>query len=77
MQKVKVRSRLLKRYENWVQLGKPEDIMEDLATVVNTPKKVFPGTENENRNETEEQPNISFEITFLPGSSTSSPNSVC
>ena len=51
--------------------------MEDLATVVNTPKKVFPGTENENRNETEEQPNISFKITLLPGPSTSSPNSVC
>ena len=69
--------RLLKRYENWVRLGKPEDIMEDLATAVNSPKKVFPGTENENRNETEEQPNISFKITLLPGSSTSSPNSVC
>ena len=69
--------RLLKRYENWVRLGKPEDIMEDLATAVNTPKKVFPGTENENRNETEEQPNISFKITLLPGSSTSSPNSAC
>ena len=37
--------------------------MEDLAMAVNTPKKVFPGTENENRNETEEQPNISFKIT--------------
>ena len=51
--------------------------MEDLAMAVNTPKKVFPGTENENRNETEEQSNISFKITLLPGSSTSSPNSVC
>ena len=69
--------RLLKRYENWVRLGKPEDIMEDLATAVNTPKKVFPETENENRNETEEQPNISFDIASLPGPSTSSPNSVC
>ena len=68
--------RLLKRYDNWVRLGKPEDIMEDLATAVNSPKKVFTGTENENRNETEEQPNISFKIT-LPGSSTSSPNSAC
>ena len=36
--------RLLKQYENWVRLGKPEDIMEDLATAVNTTKKVFPGT---------------------------------
>ena len=69
--------RLLKRYENWVRLGKPEDIMEDLATAVNSSKKVFTGTENENRNETEEQPNISFKITSLPGPSTSSPNSVC
>ena len=44
----------------WVRLGKPEDIMEDLAMVVNTAKKVFPGTENENRNETKEEPKISF-----------------
>ena len=51
--------------------------MKDLATTANTPKKVFPGAENENRNETEEQPNISFNITSLPGPSTSSPNSVC
>ena len=51
--------------------------MEDLATAVNTPKKVFPGTENKNCNETEEQPSISFKITSLPGPSTSSPNSVC
>ena len=55
--------------------------MEDLATAVNTtavntPKKFYPGTENENRNETEAQPNISFNIT-LPGPSTCSPNSVC
>ena len=50
--------------------------MEDLATAVNTPNKVFPGAENENRNKTEE-PNISFNITSSPGPSTSSPNSVC
>ena len=70
---------LFMRFENWVQLGKPEDIMEGLASAVNTPKKVFPGTENENRNETclEEQPNISFNVTSSPGPSTSSPNSVC
>ena len=30
--------RLLKRYKNWVRLGKPEDIMEDLPTAV-TPRK--------------------------------------
>ena len=29
--------RLLKRYKNWVRLGKPEDIMEDLSTAVVTP----------------------------------------
>ena len=50
--------------------------MEDLETAVNTPKKVFPGTQNENRNETEEQPNISFNITSLPDPSTSSASSV-
>ena len=31
--------RLLKRYENWVRLGKPEDNMEDLSTAVVTPTK--------------------------------------
>ena len=51
--------------------------MEDLATAVNTPKKFFLGTENESRNETEAQPNVSFNITSLPGPSTCSPNSVC
>ena len=75
--KSRIDPRLLKRYENWVQLGKPEEIKADLAMVVNTPKKVFPRTENENCNGTEEQPNISFKITLLPGSSTSSRNSVC
>ena len=50
--------------------------MEDLETAVNTPKKVFPGAENENRNETEEQQSISFKITSLPGPSTSSNKSV-
>ena len=62
---------MLKRYENWVRLGKPENIMEDLATVVNTAKKVFPGTENGNRSETEEQLKISFNIISLPGPSLS------
>ena len=53
--------------------------MEDLATPVNTPKKVFTRAENENRNKTylEEQPNISFNAKSLPGPSTSSPDSVC
>ena len=58
--------RLLKWYEYWVRLRKPEDIMEDLETAVNTPKKVFPGVENENRNETEEQQSISFKIIARP-----------
>ena len=54
-----------------------EHHMEDLATAVNTPKKVFLRAENENCNKTglEEQPNITFNITSLPGSSTSSLNS--
>ena len=70
---------MLKRCENGVQLGKPEDIIEDLATVVNTPKKVFPGAETENRNKTdlEEQVSISFNVTSLPDPSISFPNSVC
>lgn len=32
--------RLLKRYDLWVAAGKPEDIMEALATELNTPKKL-------------------------------------
>ena len=32
--------RLVKRYEKWAKLGKPEDIMEDLATSIQTPKKL-------------------------------------
>ena len=77
--KPRFRPRLLKRCENGVQLGKPEDIIEDLTTAVNTPKKVFPGAETENRNKTdlEEQPNISFNVTSLPGPSIFFPNSVC
>ena len=31
--------RLLKHYKNWVRLGKPEDIMEDLFTAAVTPTK--------------------------------------
>ena len=34
--------RLVKRYEQWVQLGKPEDIMEELATSISTPMKFKP-----------------------------------
>ena len=36
---------LLKRYEHWVQMGKPKDIMEDLARSVNTPQKFKPPQE--------------------------------
>ena len=31
--------RLLKRYETWVQLGRPEDLMEELTTAIDTPRK--------------------------------------
>ena len=31
--------RLLKRYKNWVDLGRPEDIKEELSTAMNTPQK--------------------------------------
>ena len=37
--------KLFKCYEHWVQMGKPEDIMEDLATSVNTPQKFKPPQE--------------------------------
>ena len=33
-------ARLVKRYNQWVELGKPVVIMEDLANSVNTPKKL-------------------------------------
>ena len=42
--------RLLKRYEHWVQMGKPKDIMEDLATSVNTPQKFKPPQETASTN---------------------------
>ena len=45
--------------------------------LVNTPKKVFRGAENENCNETEEQQNIRLNVTSLPGPLATSPNSVC
>ena len=31
--------RLLKRYKNWIDLGRPEDIKEKLSTAMNTPQK--------------------------------------
>lgn len=34
--------RLLKRYNHWVSAGKPQTVMEDMATSVNTPKKTRP-----------------------------------
>ena len=46
--------RLLKRYNQWVALGKPDDMMEDLATSVNTPKKLKPA-ENLNESATSSQ----------------------
>lgn len=38
--------RLLKRYNLWVKQGKPAEMMEDLATAVNTPKKLQPEPSN-------------------------------
>lgn len=32
--------RLLKGYETWVELGRPEEMQEQLATAVNTPAKI-------------------------------------
>ena len=31
--------RLLRRYHQWIEMGKPEDLMEKLATAINTPTK--------------------------------------
>ena len=31
--------RLLKRYEYWLQLGRPEDLVEEMIAAVATPKK--------------------------------------
>ena len=36
---------LLKCHEHWVQMGKPKDIMEDLAKSINTPQKFKPPQE--------------------------------
>ena len=38
----RIDARLLRRFNQWVALGKPEDLMEDLATSVHTPSKVKP-----------------------------------
>ena len=37
--------RFLKRYEHWVQMNKPVDIIEDLATSINTQQKFKPPEE--------------------------------
>ena len=39
--------RLLKRYNRWVGLGRPENLMDELATSINTPQKIKP-TESSN-----------------------------
>ena len=33
-------ARLVRRYDQWVQLGKPDDLMEELAMALTTPKKI-------------------------------------
>lgn len=55
--------------------GKPDDLMEELATAVNTPKTIVP-EKDVSTLLCKDQPtsSISFDITSLPGASTSSPN---
>ena len=38
-------SRLVKRYNQWTDLGRPDDLHEAMATAVNTPKKQLPITD--------------------------------
>ena len=38
----RIDARLLRKFNQWVALGKPEDLLEDLATSVHTPCKVKP-----------------------------------
>ena len=71
--------RLLKRYDQWVALGKPADMMEDLAMATSTPKKLNPVAElselSENIPDISQQPNAvtTPSITNLVGASTSTP----
>lgn len=67
--------RLLKRYDTWLKSGKPDDLMEELATAVNALKKFVP-EKDASTPLCKDQPtsSINFDITSLPGASTLSPN---
>ena len=54
--------RLLKRYNIWFEMGKPEEIMEDLATSVNTPNKLRPENDKDTTLPAAETTNESFNI---------------
>ena len=43
--------RLSKRYDQWAELGKPQDIMEQLATSIHTPQKAQPPQDSTDNND--------------------------
>ena len=67
-------ARLVKRYDQWVALGKPDDIMEDLAVSLNTPKKLKPAPELEIQQDSPVIADITIpSLSATPPGSTSTP----
>ena len=63
--------RLSKRYDQWVELGKPQDIMEQLATSIHTPQKAQPPPKDSTDNNDGDHVSISTPVaTSTPGPST-------
>ena len=69
--------RLSERYDQWVELGKPQDIMEQLATSIHTPQKAQPPPKDSTDNNDGDHVSISTPVaTSTPGPSTE-PASAC
>ena len=64
--------RLVKRYDQWVKLGKPADIMEELALSISTPMKLKPSAIETQQDEQASQSNPTAKdvISSTPISST-------
>ena len=73
-------TRLLKRYKSWVDAGKPEELVEDLATSISTPSKAKETFNKQTQNKTDaesslaEASNVSFQsLTEMESPSKSTP----
>ena len=63
--------RLSKRYDQWAELGKPQDIMEQLATSIHIPQKAQPPPKDSTDNNDGDHVSISTPVaTSTPGPST-------